>query len=122
MRRFLPAAIAMLATACTAQPDHVWRETEPAFGADQAVAQSAFCGAIFAGLSRVAEDPDDRATLLRLAAATDTRITKLGAGDGSSAVADGLRHAAIYAIGADADQIAVAAELCGDVVAMGENR
>lgn len=121
MRR-LVAALALLATACTAQPDHAWRETEPAFGADQAVTQNAFCGAIFAGLAHVAEDPDDQETLLRLAAATEARITKLGAGQSSRAVTDGLRHAAIYALGADADQIAAAAELCGDVVAIGETK
>lgn len=122
MNRLLPAAIALLCTACTSQPDYAWRETEPAFGADQAIAQYAFCGAIFAGLAHVAEDPDGQEALLRLAAATETRITKLGAGPNSTAVGDGLRHAAIYALGADADQIAAAAELCRDVVAMGESR
>ena len=118
MTRLPTLAATLLLTACAA-PEHAWQPTEPSFGRDQAVTQQAFCGAIFAGLSRVAEDPDDQATLLHLAAATETRIAKLGASPGDVAIADGLRHAAIYALGATADQIAAAAELCGEVVAMG---
>ena len=121
MIRIPTLAAALLLTAC-ADPQHAWQPTEPSFGRDQAVTQQAFCCAIFASLSRVAEDPDDQATLLHLAAATETRIAKLGAAPGDVAVADGLRHAAIYALGATADQIAAAAEICGEVVAMGESR
>lgn len=122
MKRLLPAALAILITACTADPEHAWQPTEPSFGRDQAIAQNAFCGVLFDGLATAADDEDDRAVLRRMSDATAVRLAQLGAGPADPSVRDGERHAAIYAFGARGDQIIAAGERCVEIVMMGEKR
>lgn len=122
MKRLIPAALAILITACAAEPEHAWQPTEPSFGRDQAIAQNAFCGVLFDGLAAAADDPEDRDILARLRDTTAVRLAQLGAGPADPNVRDGERHAAIYAFGARGDQIIAAGERRVEIVMMGEKR
>lgn len=121
-RTLILPALALLVTACAADPEHAWQPTEPSFGRDQAVAQNAFCGVLFDGLSAAADDPEDKDILARLRDTTAVRLAQLGAGPADPSVRDGERHAEIYAFGARDDQIIAAGERCVEIVMMGEKR
>ena len=107
-------------TACAA-PEQPWQPlAAPSFGRDQAVAEQAFCGVIFEGLSQAADNADDRRVLTALRDSTIERLDRLDAGPSDPDFRSGVAHAGIYVRGATDMQMIAAGSRCVQIVMNGK--
>ena len=114
------ALAASLALAACAAPEPAWQPlAAPSFGRDQAVAEQAFCGVIFEGLSQAADNADDRRVLTALRDSTIERLERLDAGPADPDLRSGVQHAGAYVRGATDMQMIAAGTRCVQIVMNG---
>ena len=106
--------------AACAAPEPAWQPlAAPSFGRDQAVAEQAFCGVIFEGLSQAADNADDRRVLTALRDSTIERLERLDAGPADPDFRSGIAHAGVYVRGATDMQMIAAGSRCVQIVMNG---